>query len=703
MATTAGITTHNPLTAPPRLSWIDALLQDLQPNPGRLGSALRIVLASIIALVLMETLQMPFISIGMYFIFLIGRDSPAVSLRSSLFSFGIVALSVIVELGVVIISDNDPLVRLLSVAVITFIAGMIVVCTTAPALGSSFGLIYCTVIALWESHAPADHLVKTSLYLIGTFLISLGCAVGIEYIFGARDPAASLQEQRHLRYTAMEALFRAYAENAPLPKRFEAATRVSRLAIAGQSGMMSLYNTIVERNLDTGTLPVAIRPRITMLAQLMDVSAAFGLQNPAEVDPDTQARCKRIADELKALIPGIPMRPSEGILLGPQESYSLLDRVEGNLHVLLTMPVNIGALENQEMVALPSHKVPFIIPGAMQKRESVAFALKISLCATFCYIFYHAVAWPGISTSVTTVLVTGLSTTGAIKQKLIFRLLGAIIGGLILGLGATVFLFPHMDSITSLVVLEALVAFIAAWIAAGPKFNYIGLQIAFSFYFVTFEGLSAPTELAPARDRLIGILIALAAMWFVFDRLWPVRTTTAMRRGFATILRLNADLFLRMNSSETPATVLRYADLLRDRVGKTIADIRSMNGSVPYDFGTDRSQQIHTGEMILRGTLGTAALFWHQFAVLHTGADSDYLTNPELRQMRSHAAANLRDMADAIELQSNMSDVHAAAFISAELRADPRFGEYARNTSARFDELEHFAMELNTQVPRDVR
>ena len=41
-----------------------------------------------------------------------------------------------------------------------------------------------------------------------------------------------------------------------------------------------------------------------------------------------------------------------------------------------------------------------------------------------------------------------------------------------------------MDSITSLVVLEAVIAFISAWVAIGLKFNYIGLQMAFSFYVV---------------------------------------------------------------------------------------------------------------------------------------------------------------------------------------------------------------------------
>jgi multidrug resistance protein MdtO len=698
MAATAVIPAQSPMEPVKRLSWTHALLQDLEPTPGRLHSALRVVLASIIALVLMEALQMPFIAIGMYFIFLIGRDSPAVSFRSGLFSFGIVVFAIVIELVVVILTDNDPVARLLSVAVVTFVSGMIVVTTNTPALGSSFGLIYCTVISLWESHAPADHLVKSSLYLVGTFIISLGSAVAVEYLFGVRNPADKLQEQRHLRYSALETLFRLYAQNAPPAQRFEAASRVSRIAIAGQSVMMSLYNTIVERNLDTGSLPIAMRPRITMLAQLMDVAAAFGLQNPPEVDPDTQRRCALIADECRRLIPGIPPSPGEGLRLGPAGSYSLLDRVEGSLHAILTMPRDIDPLKNKELVTLPSSKVPFFIPGAIRRRESVAFGLKISLCATFCYILYHALAWPGIATSVTTVLVTGLSSTGAIKQRLVFRLLGSAIGGLILGLGATVFLFPHMDSITSLVVLEAVIAFVSAWIAAGPKFNYIGLQIAFSFYIVAYEGLTAPTELAPARDRLAGVLIALAAMWLVFDQLWPVRTTEVMRQGLASVLRLGADLFATIDSKEEHADVLRHADILRDQLGKTVAGLRSMNGAVPYEFGLDRERHIQTGDMILRATLTAAALFWNQLAVLHNEEDLDYLTNSGLHEMRLRLSEHMSAMADALSQRSAITVEQAEQFVDPAVFSDPRYGEYARNTAARYSELQNFTAMLSLQT-----
>jgi multidrug resistance protein MdtO len=684
----------NKLTSLPR-AWVHALLQDLEPVPGRLGSTMRVVLASIIALLLLEALQMPFLAIGMYFIFLIGRDSPAVSLRSGMFSFAIVLFAIATELGVVVLTDNDPVARLLSVAVVTFVSGLLVVTTNTPPLGSTFGLIYCTVISLWELHAPADHLVKSSLYLLGTFCISLGSAIFVEYIFGVKDPAAALQEQRRIRYLALEALFRLYAEDAPPAQRFEAATKVSRIAIAGQAGMISLYNTIVERDLDTGTLPIAIRPRITMLAQLMDNAAAFGLQNPATIDPEVRLRCKLIADECKRLLPGVPTTPSSALRPGPEGSYSLLDRVEGSLHAILTMPLDINPTKNRELVTLPSRKVPFFIPGALSQVENIAFGLKISLCATFCYIFYHAVAWPGIATSVTTVLVTGLSSTGAIKQKLVFRLLGAIIGGFFLGIGATVFLFPHMDSITSLVVLEAVVAFLSAWVAAGPKFNYIGLQIAFSFYVVAYEGLSAPTELAPARDRLAGILIALAAMWLVFDQLWPVRTITVMRRGFASVLRLGSEILTLLDSGKNKEEILRGADILRDRLGKTVAGLRSSNTAVPYDFSPDRERHIQEGDAILRATLTAAALFWNEIAMLHSLEEEEVPVEPGRRELRDHLAARMIVMADLVAQHCPVAPETSPLTTDPILLTDPDLGEYTQHLVARHAELEKFVAALN--------
>jgi multidrug resistance protein MdtO len=532
------------------ISWLQRFWQDLRPTPGRLNRTLRMVLASVILLVLLLILQMPFANYGLYVIFVLGQESPSLSLRTGLASSLVVSLAISIEMGVVILTDNDPMARVLSVVVITFISGLILVCTSLPSLGWMLGFFYCILIAFWEGHSPEDVLVKNSLRLLATLALAIACGVAVEYIFGARSPVDRLAEQLSIRYRALQEMFGLFAQEASPDQRFEAAARVSRLAAAGQAGMTDLFNQIVDRDLDSSILPIGTRVHITMLAELMDDSAAFGLQSETPDDAEFRQRCARIAEQCGRLIPTALPQSEKRLEPSRHTTDGLLGRVEAALHAILVMPVDLGVAKNKDLAAVASKKVPVLIPGAIKDKDNIAFALKISFCATLCYILYHAIDWAGTSTSVTTVMVAGLTTTGAMKQRLAFRLLGATVGGLVLGIGATAFLFPYMDSITSLVILIAVIAFVAGWIAGGSRFNYIGLQLVFAFYLVAFEGFSAPTELAPARDRFVGILFAIVVMWFVFDRLWPVRTVTAMRRSLANVLRSGASLLLLINNAK---------------------------------------------------------------------------------------------------------------------------------------------------------
>src|ERR1700730_14957233 len=647
---------------PERTPWLQRIWQDLQPAPGRLNSSLRMTLESILVLVLMLVLQMPYIAYGLYFIFLIGRESPSVSLRTAFVLFVSIMLIIPAEMGVVIVSDNDPMARVLSVAIVTFIGGMILVSTSLPSLGGAIGFIYCVVIGFWEHHAPEDTLVKNSLRLVAAFALAAVCGVAVEYVFGARSPTDRLEDQFRIRYQALEEMFSLCAQEEVRQKqRFDAAVRVSRLAGAGQLGMMDLYNQIVDRNLNTGTLPIGTRVHITMLAELMDASAAFGLQSERRDEAELRQRCARIAEQCGRLVPAAIPQSEKRLEPAPRTANTLLDRVEVNIHSILVMPVDPGAAKNKELAALPSTNVPFLIPGAIRDKDNIAFALKISLCATLCYIVYNAIDWPGISTSVTTVMVTGLSTTAAMKQRFTLRILGSLLGGLILGLGTIAFLFPYMDSVTSLIVLVAPIAFLGSWISGGPRFNYVGIQIAFAFYLVAFWDFGSSTELAPARDRFVGILFAVVVMWFVLDQIWPVRTVTAMRRVLGTVLRSGAGLFLRIDNGKQRDVLLRETDGLRDRLGKNISAIRTMSEVVEYEFGVDREQHLRSSELMLQISITAAALIWNQVAVLHDEQGIDFFSEPGLVEMRGQLADHLNIMAEAIARKTGFPSADAAS------------------------------------------
>jgi multidrug resistance protein MdtO len=684
------------LPLPEPTPWLQRFWRDLRPTPERLSKALRMTFSSVIVLVLMQVLQMPYVAYGLYFIFLIGRESPSVSLRTAFGSVVTVSLVIVAEMFVVILTDNDPMARVLSVAIATFIGGMILVSTSQPSLGSSAGFIFCVVIGFWETHVPEDTLVKNSLRLLAAFALAAACAVAVEYVFGARSPADRLEEQFRTRYEALEKMFSLCAQNEVSPKqRFDAAVPVSRLAGAGQLAMMDLYNQIVDRDLNTGTLPIGTRLHITMLAELMDASAAFGLQSERLDDPDVQERCARIAEQCGRLIPATIPKSEKSLEPGPRRANSLLDRVEATIHSILVMPNDLGAAKNRELAVLPPRNVPFLIPGAVRDKDNIAFALKISLCATICYVVYNAIDWPGISTSVTTVMVTGLSTTAAMKQRFTLRILGSVLGGLILGLGTIVFLFPSTDSITSLIVLVGSIAFAASWIAGGSTFNYLGIQLAFAFYLVALLDFRPSTELAPARDRFIGIVFALVVMWFVFDQIWPVRTVTAMRRVLASILRSAAKLFLLIDNADQRDQLLRQTQSLRDRLAKNISSLRTMSEVVEYEFGVDRQQHIRSSELILEISITAAALIWNQVAVLHDEQDID-LVEPGLVEMRRRLADRLNILAEAVVQTVPLE--HLTSSLSRSLLDDERYREYTQNIIARHDDLQTLASQLGEGV-----
>jgi multidrug resistance protein MdtO len=177
--------------------------------------------------------------------------------------------------------------------------------------------------------------------------------------------------------------------------------------------------------------------------------------------------------------------------------------------------------------------------------------------------------------------------------------------------------------ITSLIIQVGAIAFVGSWISVGSLFNCLGLQIAFAFYLVALLDFSASTELAPARDRFVGILFAVIVMWFVFDQIWPVRTVTAMRRVLASVLRSGASLFLLMDNTQQREQLLRETKSVRDRVGKNISALRTMSEVVEYEFAVNREQHIRSSELILQISITAAALIWNQVAVLHDERDRD--------------------------------------------------------------------------------
>ncbi|MGB7731190.1 MAG: FUSC family protein [Candidatus Acidiferrum sp.] len=233
-----------------------------------------------------------------------------------------------------------------------------------------------------------------------------------------------------------------------------------------------------------------------------------------------------------------------------------------------------------------------LVPDAFVNPEHLQFALKGCLAASSCYVIYNAIDWPGISTAVTTCLLTALSTIGASRQKQILRITGAIVGGFLFGMGSQIFILPYLDSIAGFTILYILVTTFAAWfMTSSPRLSYFGIQVALAFYLINVSEFKMQTSLAVARDRVVGILLGLFIMWLVFDQLWGTPAVVQMRKTFISNLRLLAQ-FAREPISKDPKTAIARSLALRETINSNLDQVRALADGVLFEFGPSRQQNL---------------------------------------------------------------------------------------------------------------
>jgi len=269
----------------------------------------------------------------------------------------------------------------------------------------------------------------------------------------------------------------------------------------------------------------------------------------------------------------------------------LLPEIE---HTVNLIPQAFAASQSSQE-HLPAADIPpssLLAADAFVNPEHLRFALKGCLAASICYVIYNALAWPGISTAVTTCLLTALSTIGSSHQKQILRITGAIMGGFVLGMGSQIFVLPHLDSIAGFVILFIGVTAVASWfMTSSPRLSYFGMQIAVAFYLINLSEFKIQTSLEAARDRVVGILLGLFMMWLVFDHLWGSPTVREMKRTFISNLRLLAQF-----AREPVSKNLRAAIARRFALGETIHSnldkVRALADGVLLEFGGSREQDV---------------------------------------------------------------------------------------------------------------
>jgi multidrug resistance protein MdtO len=224
--------------------------------------------------------------------------------------------------------------------------------------------------------------------------------------------------------------------------------------------------------------------------------------------------------------------------------------------------------------------------------------------------------------------------------------IGSAIGGLVLGIGCLAFAFPNIEGVPGFLMVIAALAFLGAWIGASPYFGYIGLQTTYAFNLLAFERFSAPNQMTPARDRLLGIALGFLVMFVIFHQVRPERTVDTMRRLLARLLRAQAELIPLLNAESNAARNARTVEI-KKQVAATVVNLQSFADVVKFEFPPDRAADMRLSNELLNAVASAADLLiclqaWPQ------GVDKNERSEC-LTEIRNTLEDNLRGLAHSLE------------------------------------------------------
>jgi multidrug resistance protein MdtO len=200
------------------------------------------------------------------------------------------------------------------------------------------------------------------------------------------------------------------------------------------------------------------------------------------------------------------LSPSTGSIKTPQLAQAMQDLEDAEACLDISL----------EKLRAPATKmIEEPATSTMKDFTDTEFATRATAATMACYMFASMTDWSGIHTCMITCAVSAMNNVDSQVFKQRLRIIGASLGGL-MGFLA-MFLIPHMDNLTGVLLIMAFGTGVSAWVCMGRvKYSYIGVQMGLAFIMLVAQDPHATTEFTVIRDRLVGILVGLFAMRYAF-------------------------------------------------------------------------------------------------------------------------------------------------------------------------------------------
>jgi multidrug resistance protein MdtO len=656
------------------------------------------VIAAVTTMIIIVTFRIPYGAVGVNCAFILSRENLLSTAKSGFyFTLAFAAWVVFMPVGARMFA-SVPLTHFLWEAVTVFLCFFLLKTLTYFPLATGVVVVATSTMVIWFLPGPAELNDELTLWQILATAVGALITFLVEVVFRFFVPGSPLTNGITDRLRSIEVMLN--SDEASI----ETASRaIIQYAITGTS---ILRQQVARSHL--GTLERSkMNVLIALVGRGIDLAAAISAGHKPTVSFSVQ-RTDALAIRISRLREKIHTGSSYDEPQKPLPESGNRDLLS---ELSLTIQLMESVLATQASIELDAVSIEesgarnaLFVKDAFSNPEYLRFALAGTAASMLCYIIYVGLNWPGISTAVTTCALTALSDIGSSRQKQLLRIGGAAIGGFVFGLGSQIFILPYIDSIVGLTILFACVTGISAYVAtSSPRLSYAGLQMAFAFYLINVTDFTVSLDLTIGRDRAIGVLLGIASMWLVFERLFPRPAAFQMVRMFARSARLVANMITASATNTQNAGLIS----LRDEIAGTFASVNAEADAVIFESGDSRPAYLAARDRIRRWlpTLRTVyllALPLLPFGRVNkgSGSEAEWLTSEMAAPLICIAEIAEQQLGEASRAQRDLTEAKVPCTLRQwkEISQNMPSDKHDIRTSAQFFDLVH---ELERDVLRE--
>jgi multidrug resistance protein MdtO len=665
VATQAARLQHQPARRTPSWSWFREFIRwEVAPYPGRVNTVIRMTVAATLAMLIVVTFRIPNPFLAAFFSLLLARENLAATWRGGLLVvLGFGAATMYTLLGMMLFRGY-PMSHFFWVVGSLYLIFFVIRTATNYAAAAAFAVPIAVALPVWDRSVPSQNQVESTLWLF--LVIGVGTSVtvvteAIYRIFDHSDPLITSIDDLLL---PVQQVTGSIASLHVPSKAIRDRILQYQMVGTGRLRVMLQRQGVDPAQRAQRTAVIAITSRLIGLAANL-------MHTVAQPDEDDASRLRAVSKRLGAIRAELresgAVSASASALDGPASStFPMLQELEQTVAIIPEVFLGEKIVDSAQNAPRRGWWHALFVPDAFQNPEYLRFALAGCLSASVCYILYNALDWPGINTSVLTCIVTALSTIGTTLQAQFLRLAGFVVGGLVLGISAQILILPGVDSIFGFALFFAVATAIGAWFAtSSPRLSYFGVQIALAYYFVHLQDDHIQTDLTIARDKVIGVLLGILAMGFIFDRFGTRSDAEQLQKLLMQKVRMLAQLVI-CPVVRDKATYDSQFIRLRSQINDTFATLTSQMDTVQFEFEFRhrREEELAEWERIERAQPALRSIYLLELTLYRRRREIDDKLTPD----QNHALGQfLNEYSDQL--------MHVAAWIAHEEDAPARISD----------------------------